>query len=147
MAVKGEFRGLLQYTVSTTFKSSFDEGRNAVKLSKRQGFRKFCKVAYISESKGRDIFWCCRVPCERRRLELPRGVWGHAPPPGIFFKRTFRNAVSSVSGTQESVSQEGVEFIQIPFKNVSKKTYIIKNKTNPRNIGNKVTDTEMTECQ
>ena len=86
MAVKGEFRGLLQYTVSTTFKSSFDEGHNAVKLSKRQGFRKFCKVAYISESKGRDIFWRRKVPCERRRLELPRGVWGHAHPPEFFLK-------------------------------------------------------------
>ena len=45
------------------------------------------------------------VRYERRKL--PRQVWGHAPPEN-FLNRTLTNAVSSISGTQESVSEQGL---------------------------------------
>ena len=43
------------------------------------------------------------------------GVWGRASP-GNFKNRTLRNAVSSISGTQESVSQQGLSSREILLK-------------------------------
>ena len=60
-------------------------------------------------------FWYPMSPSERLKRELPRGVWGHAPP-GNFLKRTLRNVVSSVSGNQVSVSQARLEFTEILLK-------------------------------
>ena len=64
-----------------------------------QAFRQFCKVAYIFP-KALDVtfFAVCLASAEG---ELPRML---------------RNAVSSVSGNQESVSQARLEFTQILFK-------------------------------
>lgn len=69
-----------------------------------------------------DICCCCKVQAIYRGLgECP------PPPPGIFLNRKVRNgAVSSVSITQTSVSQERLEFTQIPFKTVVKKKIINK---------------------
>ena len=39
----------------------------------------------------------------RRKAQAPRGVGGHAPQ-GIFKIEYLRNAISSVSGTKETVS-------------------------------------------
>ena len=37
------------------------------------------------------------------KVQSPTGVWGHAPA-GNFSNRILRNAISSVSGTKETVS-------------------------------------------
>ena len=81
-----------------------------------QGFRKFCKVADIFVKAPRVTFFGVARCLAPKVLILPRGVWGHVPPPpssGKCLDRTLRNTVSSVSGTQESVSQARLEFTQI----------------------------------
>ena len=99
-----------------------------------QGFKQFCKVADIF-LKAPDV----TVFSAARRLGSAKGasylgkVCG-ACRPGNFLNKTLRNAVSSASGTQELVSQARLEFTQILFRNKLKIT-IIKNKTNPSNIG------------
>ena len=57
---------------------------------------------------GRDSFGAAR-------REPPREVWGHAHPQ-VIFKIEHSETLSSVSGTQESVSQAGLEFTQVLFK-------------------------------
>ena len=43
-----------------------------------QGFRQFCKVADIFlKAPDLTFFWRRKALCERRKLELPREVWGH----------------------------------------------------------------------
>ena len=64
----------------------------------------FKSGGHIPESTGREISLAPQDALELRRCELPRGIWGHAPP-GNFKNRPLRNAVSSVSRTQESLSQ------------------------------------------
>ena len=73
-------------------------------------FDRFLKQGHNSESTGRDIFWRRKAPCECRRLELPNGIWGHAPP-NRFLKQNTQ--VSGVSGTRESVSQTRLVFTEI----------------------------------
>ena len=65
------------------------------------GFPQFFKVA--------DIF--LKAPDAKffGAAEATQRVWGYAPP-GNVCDRTLRKAVSSVSGTQESVSQARLEF-------------------------------------
>ena len=59
-------------------------------------------------------FWRPKAPFECLKRELPRGVWGHAPP-GNVLKRTLRNVFSNVSGNQVLVSHARLEFTQIFF--------------------------------
>ena len=88
---------------------SLSPGKNDFNKETRilnQGFRQFCKVADIF-LKEPDV----AEPRERRKRRLLR--WGlRACPPGNILNRTLRNAVFSVSETQESVSQARLEFTQ-----------------------------------
>ena len=68
-----------------------------------QGFRQFFK--------GGDIYLKALDAEDASYL----GGSGDLFPQEIFKKRTLRNAVSRVSGTQESVSQGRLEFTQIVF--------------------------------
>ena len=45
-----------------------------------QSFQQFFKVADIFlKTPDAKLIWGRQAPCKRRRRELPRGVWGHAP--------------------------------------------------------------------
>ena len=88
---------------------SLSPGKNDFNKETRilnQGFRQFCKVADIF-LKEPDV----AAPRERRKCRLLRGGL-RACPPGNILNRTLRNAVFSVSETQESVSQARLEFTQ-----------------------------------
>ena len=69
-----------------------------------QGFRQFFKRGdiYLKALDAEDASYL--------------GGSGDMFPQEIFKKRTLRNAVSRVSGTQESVSQGRLEFTQVVFK-------------------------------
>ena len=79
-----------------------------------QGFRQFFKVVdwHISESTGRIFFFVLQGTFWVLKMGA---TWGGGGTGGMLptKNRTLRNAVSSISGTQESVFQARLEFTQI----------------------------------
>ena len=80
-----------------------------------EGFRQFFEVVdmYL-KAPGAKVFGAAGCLMSAERCEV-QGVLG-ACSPRKFLNRTLRNAVSSVSETQESVSQGRLEFTQILFE-------------------------------
>ena len=56
-----------------------------IPVGKFRVFDSFVNSGHISGSTGRDIFLRRKAPLDRLRCELPRGLWGHAPPGEVYY--------------------------------------------------------------